>query len=484
MHGTAQARAPRRLFFLLALAAALALAVGAAACGGDDGEEAAPPAATATETAAVDTATAPTATAEETTPAECPFEGGVIRAFRAYDLAPVSGEEIGPAGARAEEVWVDKLNGEGGILGCELVIDVKDEAFPDISACLRVYRDAIASQEYDFFIGPQGSGCMAALPDLTNKAGEALIAGIAADHVPFFQKFKPFNFHSSVSTFLEGRAAARFVAEQGWERVATMVPNYAYGQDALAAFKEYYRQLVPDGEIVAEQSPEFDEDNFTPFINAMMAKNPDGVFSAFFGGFVIPFWKQWKAGGHDGVPMMSGAVVLDTFKGTKSEKDIPQNAWGYTRGDWQFTTRTPVGKELFDLYVAEYGDEFPLPSDFAFQAVTAVQMAKALIEKTQSLEPEDWRQAVEAGDFSFETPYNSGPTYVNPINHMADSCAAVGRVVWNPDVPYKASYDPDSFIISCMRDVLPADEAKQLTSNPDVSEEAIQKYYDLVGGLS
>ena len=471
-----------------------AVAIGLPACGGDEAGEAEPPPPSPAQTGE-DTVTEPADTLpaeqppEEPPPAEtvasgeCPFEGGTIRAFRAFDLAPVSGPEIGPAAQRAQEVWIEKVNSDGGISGCQIVVDVEDEAFPDVDRCLRIYRDAITSGQYDFFIGPQGSGCMAALPDLTNEAGVALIAGIAADHQPFFEKFGPYVFHPSVSTFLEGRASARLAAELGWKRVAMVVPNFAYGQDAGKAFKEYFLQLVPDGEIVGEQFPEFDEDNFTPFINAMVAKEPDGIFSAFFGGFVIPFWNQWIASGNDvSIPIISGAVVVDTFKLTKQESDIPQNAYGYTRGDWQLMTQTAIGQELFDLYVDRYGDEFPLPSEFGFQSINAIQMAKALIEETQSLDPDDWKAAVEAGDFSFESTYNQGPTYVNPINHMADTCAAAGQIVWTEDIPYHAAYDADSFVISCMRDILPAEEARRLTSNPDVSDEAISAYYELVGG--
>ena len=60
--------------------------------------------------------------------------------------------------------------------------------------------------------------------------------GIAADHEPFMEKFKPLNFHASVSTFLEGRASAVAAKKFGWKRAAVMVPNYAYGQDVTKAF--------------------------------------------------------------------------------------------------------------------------------------------------------------------------------------------------------------------------------------------------------
>jgi ABC-type branched-subunit amino acid transport system substrate-binding protein len=411
----------------------------------------------------------------------CPFTGGTIHMYMAQDIKAVIGEEIGPAGVAAANAWRDYTNTHGGILGCKFAFDVQDEAFGnDITTCIRDYKNAIASKKYDFFVGPTNSACMAALGDFTNAAGKALISGIAADHQPFMEKFKPLNFHSSVSTFLEGRASAVAAKKLGWKKAAVMVPNYAYGQDAGKAFQAYFKQIVPDAQIVAEQEPPFNEKDFTKYINAMVAGKPDGVFTAFFGPFVVPFWKQWKASGNDTkIPNICGLGVLATFVVTKSAADIPAKTYCYNRAPYQLLGKTKIGAALSKLYLAKYGKKHPLVSEFAFQIFAALQEAQGLIEKTHSLDGQAWRKAVEAGDFSFQGPYHSGPTYVDPINHMADSCASIGKIVWNPKVPYGATYVPGSWITSCMHNVLKEAEAKKLTNNPGVSEAAIKKYYQL-----
>jgi branched-chain amino acid transport system substrate-binding protein len=485
----------RRLAWLLALAAALALAIVAAGCGGG-GEEAAPPAAPAPPAEEpAPPAEEPAPPAEEPAPpaeqpAECSVEGvddGVINVFAAADTPSATiGENISPAAfTRMSNIWLEKTNAEGGILGCQVEFTVEDDTF-DIPTCLRLYRDAIASQEYDFFIGPTNSGCMASLPPLTYAAGKWLFSGIAADHQPFFDPLfpeAPYVAHSSVSTMLEGRAAAVFAAEKGWKRVALMVPNYAYGQDVGKGFKSYYNQLVPDGQVVNEQFPEFDEDNFTPFINAMVGANPDGILTAFFSSFMLPFISQWQGSGNDAdIDIIAGLASLDSFAGLKSEADIPQNAYGYDRGNWRLLENNPVAKEYIDLWTEAYGDEFPIPDSFTFQLLSTWQMAKALIEKTQTVDAETWKQTIEAGDFSFDGPYNPGPTYVNPVSHMGDTCASVGTIVWDTSVPIPASYDPDSFVLGCMHEVFTPEEVRELTTNPDVTDEALATYYELATG--
>ena len=411
---------------------------------------------------------------------KCPFHNGTIRWYMAEDIKAVIGGDIGPAGVRAANVWRDYTNAHGGVLGCKVAYDVEDEAFgTDVTTCIRNYKNALASNKYDFFLGPTNSACMLNLGAIINAGGKPLISGIAADHEPFFNLFKPLNFHASVSTFLEGRAAAVAAKKWGWKTASIMVPNYAYGQDAGKAFTDYFEQIVPGGKVLTNQQPPFNETDFSSYINAMVAGHPDGIFTAFFGSFVVPFFKQWAATGNDKTTrIICGLGILTTWEAMKSASDIPQNTYCYDRASYQLLNKTTIGAALSKLYQSKYGKQWPLTSEFAYQIFSSLQMAKAMITDSKSLDGHKWAKLVETGRFTFKSPYHSGPTYVNPINHMADSCASVGRVVWRQNVPYHATYDPKSFIVTCMHNVLPEAQAKQLTHNPDnVSERAIKYYY-------
>jgi ABC-type branched-subunit amino acid transport system substrate-binding protein len=418
---------------------------------------------------------------------KCPFHNGTIRWYMAEDLKAVIGPDIGPAGVRAANVWRDYTNSHGGVLGCKVAYDVQDEAFgTDITTCIRDYKNALASGKYDFFVGPTNSACMLNLGAVINAGGKPLISGIAADHEPFFNLFKPLNFHASVSTFLEGRASAVAAKKFGWKKVSLMVPNYAYGQDLGNAFTDYFKQIQPGAQILTNQQPPFNETDFSKYINAMVAGHPDGIVTAFFGPFVVPFFKQWKATGDDKtIPTICGLGILATWEVTKSASDIPSKTYCYNRAPYQLLGKTSIGSALSKLYLAKYGKQWPLVSEFAYQIFSSLQMAKAMITDTKSLDGKKWAKLVETGKFTFQSPYHSGPTYVNPINHMADSCASVGKVVWKQNVPYHATYDNSTWITTCMHNVLPAAQAKQLTHNPDnVSAAAVKYYYSHAKAVS
>ena len=99
----------------------------------------------------------------------CPFKGGTINMYMAQDLKAVIGDEIGPAGVRAANVWRDYTNAHGGILGCKFAFKVEEEAFGnDVTTCIRDYKNALASKKYDFFVGPTNSACMLNLGAVIN----------------------------------------------------------------------------------------------------------------------------------------------------------------------------------------------------------------------------------------------------------------------------------------------------------------------------
>jgi ABC-type branched-subunit amino acid transport system substrate-binding protein len=446
------------------------------------GVAAAAVAAALTVTAASGSGASPTAAGGVGRTSACPFKGGQIKAFMAADKAGNTGD-LGLGTVRSALLSVDLVNRAGGILGCKFVLDIAEEGFPDVDVCLRAYRSAIQSRKYDFYFGSTGSGCMASVTALTNAAKKAIIANQAADHQPFFNpKFQTYNFHAAVSTFLEGRASAEFARLKGWKSAAVLAPNYAYGQDAAKAFVQYFQSH--GGKVVAQQFPEFNEKNFTPFINAVLAKKPQMIFSAFFAGFVIPFWKQWKEGGHDNVPAIGGLIDTPGWELVKSASQIPKNSYAYDRGAWQLLRLTPSGKQFHNAYVAKYGKSaHPVPLSWGQAFWSGVVMAKALVEKTRSLNPDDWVKAVEKGNFTFQGPFHVGPTPVDPVNHMADNCAQVGVLTYAGAARVKAAYNLNDFKNICMHDILSNQEARKLTTNPRVSGAALAAYSKAVAAV-
>src|SRR5262249_17735341 len=194
--------------------------------------------------------------------------------------------------------------------------------------------------------------------------------------------------------------------------------------------------------------PAFGEKNMQPYINAAVAPKPDAVVGGEFSTDILTLWKQWIASGIK-IPnlTLSGSPNLEAVK---SASEMPPKSFGFLRGDWSVLRKTPIGAEVSKLYIAKYGhSQHPLPSAWAFAWVSGAQMAKALIEATKSLSPDAWVKVVESGKFTFKSPYHTGPTSVDPVNHMADTCVTVGHLIFKKGSPVPAQYDPKNTIQVC-----------------------------------
>jgi ABC-type branched-subunit amino acid transport system substrate-binding protein len=404
---------------------------------------------------AVATSVAMAANSGHTSAAACSVKGGVVRAFQTNDLAGII-DGIGTDAYRAEQVWVPIINKAGGLDGCQLAVDQVNEPFPDVSQCLRHYKDAIASNKYAFYLNPVNSGCMAAVPTLTNQVHKVMIAGEAADHEPFLEHFQKYNLSAEPSTLLEARAAALFAAKHGWKRIAILSPAHAFGRDLAKQFIIEFNRVVKDGKIVTQQYPDPLEKNLTPFVNAVVAAKPDAVFGGM--DFAAPaLYKIWNQE-HLTVPTM-WHVALPVLQLFKSADAIAPNSYGFIRGYSTLLSQTPTGKQFYKAFVAKYHTP---PNEWGYAEVSALQLAQALANRTHSLDADTWIKAVDAGNFKFTSVYANAPISVSPIHHMANANVEVGKIVFDKSLGY-AQYQPSSILKVSLSQVLPDAEAKQLT---------------------
>ena len=422
-------RRPR--FFVVLLALALLLVATASACGGDDEGNASGDTSEATS---------------------CPLDDGEVNIFSTADVSATAGD-ITPMQLRWIESEVPKINAAGGVLGCTLDIEVVDEPLPDFESGIRKYRAALASEEYDLYFAMFDSALVRALPKFTNRAKKILILAGVGDHQPFYEELEDpsYAMQAGVSTLGEGRAAAKFAADKGWKKIAILTPNYAYGQDVADAFKEYFLELVPDGEITTEQKPAFLEKNFQPFVNAVVASDPDAVFGGQYGADIISLYKIWKAQGLT-IPTIffTEQSVLEQLKPAQ----IPEGSYGYDRGAPNILRETPRGQYVWDAYTEEYGtSDHPTPGSYVFIIDSAIQLVEALAEKTNGFDADAWTDAVKAGGFAFESAYQEEPTDVNQINYEANTCATVGLVKFSDELS-QGFYDPEDSTHVCLDEVI------------------------------
>lgn len=199
---------------------------------------------------------------------------------------------------KGAQMYVDEVNAKGGVLGKKIEILSRDsKAKPE--EAVRVARELIIRERVNFLVGSFTSAEGPAVSEIAKENKVVFLAlGPKTDRLTAPEFLHPYIFRISANTTTESRAAAALMARWKVTRVATIAPDFAYGQDAVKVFVAHLKKLRPDIQIVDQQWPKLNEADYSPFITAQKSAKPDAVYSVICCGNMNAFAKQATALGY------------------------------------------------------------------------------------------------------------------------------------------------------------------------------------------
>ena len=247
----------------------------------------------------------------------------------------------------------------------------------------------------------------------------------------------PYVFRTASNTTIEGRTAAEIVAKWPVKRIATIAPDYAYGQDVIKAFVAHIKKVKPDVEIVDQQWPKLGEADYTPFINAQMGKKPEAVFSALWGGHFLTFAKQAKPLKYfDAINynFMAGGEGASIESARTMGADYPVGIWGnaYDAFNWE----GPAAHKDYVARVKAYTKEEHI-SSWPVTGYVAMQVLVEAIKKANSTDGEKVAKALL--DLTVDTPI--GKQTIRAKDHQANRGQLWGKTVMDPKYPFAVMKD-------------------------------------------
>jgi branched-chain amino acid transport system substrate-binding protein len=357
---------------------------------------------------------------------------------------PLSGPAalFGEPAVKGAQMFVEEINAKGGVLGRKIELLVRDSK-SDANEAVRVANELILKESVDFLVGTLTSAEGPAVSVVAKENKIVFIAPIPkTDQLTAPDKLHPYVFRVASTTTIEGRTAAELMSKWNVKRIATIGPDYAYGQDVTKAFVEYIKKLKPDVEIVDQQWPKLGEPDYTPFINAQMGKKPDAVFSSLWGGHFVTFAKQAKplgyfdaikynffGGGEAGSPESAKALGADYPVGISANS--------YDAFYWQ---DGPAAHREYVSRLTKYlKDEYP--SSWAIQGYIGMQALVEGIKKAGSTDSEKVSKSLLG--LTFDMP--QGKLTIRAKDHQANRAQMYGKMVRDPKYPF-AIMKPISYI--------------------------------------
>jgi branched-chain amino acid transport system substrate-binding protein len=352
------------------------------------------------------------------------------------------GALFGEPSLKGAQMFVEEVNAKGGVLGRKIELIARDTK-GNADEAVRVSRELVLKENVDFLVGTLTSAEGPAVSVVAKENKIVFIAPIPkTDQLTAPDKLHPYVFRVAANTTMEGRSAAEIVAKWPVKKIATMSPDYAYGQDATKSFVEHIKKLKPDVEIVDQQWPKLGEADYTPFINAQMAKKPEAVFSSLWGGHFVTFAKQAKPLGYfeaikDNFMAGGEGASPESTKGAGA--DYPVGIWGNSYDAFYWDDAPAAHRDYIARLKKFTKDDFP--SSWCIQGYIGMQFLAEAIKKAGATDSEKVAKALLG--LSVDTP--AGKLTIREKDHQANRGQLYGKTVKDTRYPF-AIMKPVSYV--------------------------------------
>lgn len=253
------------------------------------------------------------------------------------------------------ELALDQINAAGGIDGRPIEVISRDDNGQPGDA-IRIAEEFVASDRVAVIWGGFFSNVGLALTDFAKQRKVPYLATEPLADAIVWSSGNRYTFRLRPSTAMQAAMLAEEAAKLDATRWAIVAPNYAYGTDAVAAFKAELSKRKPDVEFVGEQWPPQGKIDAGPTVRALEAMKPDAIFNVTFGGDLAKFVREGEIRGlfedRDVVSLLSGEPEYLEPLGAEAPE-----GWIVTGYPW-YAIDTPEHQAFVEAYEAAY-DEHP-----------------------------------------------------------------------------------------------------------------------------
>lgn len=350
------------------------------------------------------------------------------------------------------ELALEEVNAGGGVLGRPLEFVFRDDQGKPGEA-IKIAEELMTSEGTAMITGTILSNVGLAISSHAAEKGYVYLASEPLADALVWSAGNPYTFRLRASTYMQAAMLAEEAAKTDAVKYATIAPNYAYGKDAVAAFKKALTALKPEVEFVTEQWPAVFKIDAGAEVQALERAKPDAIYNVTFGPDLAKLVREGTDRG-----LFDGRNVYGLLSGEPEYidplGDEAPEGWVVTGYPWQDITDA-AGSAFISAYQTKYNDH---PRIGSLVGYMTVQSIAAALERAGSTETEAIRAAFE--DLQVTTPM--GEITYRSIDNQSTAGAWVGRTTVKDgkgvmvDWSYKngADYLPSDAEVSALR---PAD---------------------------
>lgn len=251
------------------------------------------------------------------------------------------------------ELRLGEINAAGGVLGKKLEFIYRDDQGKPGEA-VKIAEELMTRDGAVMLTGTILSHVGLAISSFAGKKKYLYLAAEPLADALVWAKGNNYTFRLRASTYMQASMLAEAAAKTDAKTYATIAPNYAYGKDAVAAFKKALKALKPDVKFVAEQWPGLFKIDAGAEVQAIERAKPDAIYNVTFGGDLAKFVREGTTRG-----LFDGRKVYGLLTGEPEYldplKDEAPVGWTVTGYPW-YDFKDGPNKKFVDAYQAKYNE--------------------------------------------------------------------------------------------------------------------------------
>jgi len=305
----------------------------------------------------------------------------------------MTGQYAEPAGRQVNSIklWVDDVNGRGGLLGHKVVLRLLDDK-SDIQTSIKLYEKLITEDKMDALLAPYSSGITEAVANVNERYKMPMIAyGASASTIWDKGRRYIFNIVAVAETFQKG--AVHLAKQIGATKLAIIGQDSLFPRQAGKGAKDWAQKLGLA--IVLEENYPPKQTDFTALLEKIKAAGADAVISnSYFADAAAQLrqtrelnlnFKLFSSTVGPALPNFPEQLgsTADYILGFSLWEPLPQ------------ILKNPGMKEFIEAYEKRYSEK---PNYHAGGAYGGLQATEAAIKKAGSFDSEKIREAMATID--------------------------------------------------------------------------------------
>jgi branched-chain amino acid transport system substrate-binding protein len=300
-----------------------------------------------------------------------------------------TGRYAEPAGRQvnAIKLWVDEVNGRGGILGHKIRLLLLDDK-SDTQTSIKLYEKLITEDKVDVLLAPYSSGITEAVANVNERHKLPFVA-YGASSTPIWEKGRKYIFNIVAVAEDYQKGAVHLAAQVGVKKAAIIGEDSLFPRQAGKGAKDWAKKLGI--EIVVDENYPLKQTDFTALLQKIKAAGAEAVFSNSYFADAAAQLRQMREQNIN-VKLYCSTIgpALPNFPeqlGSTAEYVLGFSQWE----PLPKILKHPGMEEFIAAYEKKYGEK---PNYHAGGAYGALQVTEAALKKAGSFEGEKLRDAL------------------------------------------------------------------------------------------